>query len=149
MPEPLFTVRFTGGEDLARLLRDLPAAASRKVQLAALREAAEPMRDFMRTNAPIGPGRREFHLYESMTISVVRDSEGEAGDVSVAVGPAQSAFWGFFQEFGYGPGPAQPFARPAFETHKGGALTTIGQALWHALRQAIPPMSESVGGQFT
>lgn len=142
----MFKASFQGGTEMAARLHALPDAVSRKVQLAALRDAAEPIRNGMQANAPRGGGTHGKHLAESMTISDVRASQSGEGAVSVAVGPAQEAFWGFFQEFGHGPGPAQPFARPVFDTNAPIGLTIIGQRLWDALRKAVP--ASPGGGRF-
>lgn len=141
----MITVRFEGGAELATRLEALGDEAKKKaVQMSALKKAAEPMRDAMEANAPVRSGR----LAENVLIRAVSERESDDDEVSVAVGPGKKTFWGLFQEFGYGPGNPQPFARPAFDSTKGTALNVMGQELWRALRRVLPSNPGAVGGRF-
>lgn len=141
------TLRFEGGAEIARKLNALPAKVSRQAQLDALKAAAEPIRAEMQANAPVDiASRHQDQLYESMNISTVRASGDQSAEI--AVGPSKRAFWGLFQEYGTARHSAQPFARPAFDRHRGTALTLIRQRLWDALRKGLPSDPGSVGGRF-
>lgn len=140
-------LRFEGGDELARELNALPAKVARQTQLDALKAAAEPIRAAMQADAPVDlVSRHQEQLYESMTISTVRADGDQSAEI--AVGPSRRVFWGLFQEYGTVHHSAQPFARPAFDAHRGTALRLIGQRLWDALRKGLRSDPGSVGGRF-
>lgn len=122
-------MRFEGGSDLAAALAQLRPRVSRKVQLDALREGAEPMRQRMAELAPHEPGKPD--LKDTMTVSTARGED--IREVAVAVGPSKVGFYGSFQEFGTVHHSAQPFARPAFDAVSPESLRIISAALWREL----------------
>lgn len=132
-----FTVRFEGGAELAKALNQLPPKVSRRVLLEVLKDVAEPMRAAMAMKAPREPGAPD--LADNMAVSVANrigsvgggkwQAAGET-QAAVAVGPAKGFFYGIYQEFGTVRHGAQPFARPAFDSHAPKALTEIGRRLW-------------------
>lgn len=154
MAGEFISMRFAGGEQLARVYDRLPAAVSRRWQLEALRKAAEPLRAEMEVRAPRGPSRagRRFptHLKDSMAIMTVRRST--ENDPTVAVGPGKDAFWGFFQEYGTIRHGAQPFAGPSFDARVMTMLNTLRDEAWTAIRRRIPAVQTvgfaGAGGQF-
>lgn len=154
MASEFISMRFSGGEALARVYASLPEAVSRRWQLEALRKAAEPLRAEMAARAPRGPSRvgRRFpvHLKDSITIMTMRQSV--ADDPTVAVGPSKDAFWGFFQEYGTVRHGAQPFAGPSFDARVMTMLDTLRDEAWSAIRRRIPSVSAfgvaGAGGRF-
>jgi HK97 gp10 family phage protein len=125
-----FRWTFEGGTELAAALRELSTRISRKVQLSALTDAAEPMRDRMESLAPRSALTKP-HLAEQMTISPARGEDGL--EIAVAVGPSKEAFYGGLQEFGTANNPAQPFARPGFDSELDVALEILAAAFWREL----------------
>jgi HK97 gp10 family phage protein len=149
----MWTMRFEGGEELARTLRSLPEAVTKTVVLKALRDGAEPIRHLAGLHAPRSP--HAPHLADSMTISVAsrvgtvqggRWRDVDAGEYAVAVGPAKDFFYGMFQEWGTVHHGAQPFMRPAFDSGVPAGLGIIGQQLWAAIRARVPDVS-TFGGR--
>lgn len=129
----MISLRFAGGKELADTLRKMPERVSRPVQRQALRAAAEPMRQDMRTLAPHEPGAPD--LRDEMTVSNVASGTDEVyeSEVAIAVGPSKVGWYGFFQEFGTVHHGAQPFARPAFDQNVMKSLGIISAALWAAI----------------
>ncbi len=143
---PMVKLRFTGGPELLRAIRQLPDGLGRKSVVKALKEAGEPLMDGMGARAPIGPGPGP-HLYRNMAISMHRslssltslgDSRWNPSDedeLAVAVGPQKMVYWGLFQEFGtvrHGP---QPFAREAFEAEAPRVLGILLPSLWRLIEK--------------
>jgi HK97 gp10 family phage protein len=149
-----WAMRFDGGEDLARRLDQLAHAVQRKTLVAALTEAAEPMRARAAQLAPRGPQSVFGHLADHIVIqSVTRVGsvqggrwETRAGEPWVAVGPRKDFFYGLFQEFGTVHHGAQPFMRPAFQSGVPAALPILSQRLWQALRRVLPTSFHETSG---
>lgn len=155
----------TGGDQLAKAIRDCPTRVNKKVLRQALTEGAEPMRQMMGSLAPRAPGAPD--LADNMVISNVTKFDGaKVGDqeAAVAVGPARllrgaytvktrtggtrtigASFYALFQEFGTSRHGAQPFARPAFDQGVAGAIAIIRSRLWDALRSAPGGGSSQTG----
>ena len=102
----------TGDDTLFKALDKLEARFRRETLEGMLEEAAEPIRTAAEALAP----RRTGLLARSMETER-RKARGRT-EALVVVGPHRNAFYGTFQEFGLGPGPKQPFLRPAFDTKK-------------------------------
>ncbi len=138
MAEPFLKFELQGGQQLARVLEVLKDANSRRKQFKMLRDAAEPIRAAMATNAPRGEGTHGRHLADSMVISSVRGLQGGLeNDPTVSVGPSKEAFWGFFQEVGTISHSPSPFAGTAFEATTGAAFAIIQDRTWELIRKAI------------
>lgn len=123
---------------LSANLAKLTNAVNRKVQIEALKAGAEPIRAGASMRAPRDEEASAPHLADNIIINVPTERQLEAiGDETpvVAVGPRQEFFYGYFQEFGYGPGPAQPFMRPAFDTQVQLSLAIVQAHLWAALKR--------------
>lgn len=142
----MITVRIEGGQELERNLAQLSARLSERLQIDALKEAAEPMRKAMSVKAPWEPGKPD--LRDMMNISAKL-----RGQMAVAVGPSRRGFYGSFQEFGTKHHAAQPFARPAFDETAMTALKLLSASLWRELAARgfsrrvdidIPVMGEEV-----
>jgi HK97 gp10 family phage protein len=123
-------MRFEGGEQLARTLRALPDRTSRRVQLEALKAAAEPMAADASNLAPRAAGAPD--LADNIRVMGARGAATQ-GLPAVAYGPTTAFFYGFFQEFGTRRHAAQPFLRPSFDRGINGALGEIRGRLWRAL----------------
>lgn len=134
----MIQVRFEGGKELADALNGLPLRVRKKTLREVLKDAAEPMRRGMASNAPRAEGAPD--IADNMVISAtnrIGDTESFAGSVkadefqaAVAVGPARGFLYGFFLEWGTVKMSPRAFARPAFDTHAGKALVEIGRRLW-------------------
>lgn len=128
-----------GGDQLARNLRALPKAVESRVVRAALREAAEPIRDQAAGLARRAAGAPDLADHIAISRGTLR---GET-DVAVAIGPTKEArsdqpdrtfdLQGFYLEYGTSRQVAQPFLRPAFDSEGPGALQTLLQRLWSAI----------------
>ena len=116
------------GRDLLQGLAQLKPRTARTVQRRVLTDAAEPMRAQMATDAPRGPTGR---LKGETTISNARGQDRQ--EVAIAIGPSKGAFYGGFQEYGTSRHPAQPFARPAFDTLVQRAVRDISAGIWREL----------------
>lgn len=146
------TLRFAGGEEIARQLDKLAHAVTRTILLRALKRAAEPMRAKAEALAPRSATGFTLstgvtgHLQDFIVISTVNrvgSVEGgrwqEAlGQPWVAVGPRKDFFYGLFQEYGTQRHGAQPFMRPAFDSEAPMALVILREELWTAIRAQLP-----------
>jgi len=135
------TMRFEGGARLANELASLPKRASRSIQRAALRAAAEPVRARASSLAPRDPGAPD--LADNIGVSNARPEDGSVG---VAVGPTSKFFYGLFQEEGTSRHGAQPFMRPALDANVSAALTAAKFALAAAIIRAGGGTSRTGGG---
>ena len=141
-------MKISGGPQFAKALQALPFNKQRGVLTAMLKKAAEPTRQRMEDLAPREAGKPDLadHILIQSVRSIDDGTELEArplndSEAAVAIGPAKSAFYGSFQEFGtvpHGehPGHApQPFARPAWDETQQTALRSIQEDIWARLRQ--------------
>lgn len=117
----------TGGTELAAALATLPTKVSTRVLLAALTEAAVPLRDDMASKA--ARSDEPPHIADNIGISPARTEDQAA----VAVGPTKDFPYGVPLEVGTVDTPAQPFARPAYDGSIDRSLTIVGQVLWREL----------------
>lgn len=127
----MVSMRFEGGQELAKVLASLPTRVSRSVQREALFAVAEPMRARMARLAPREPGAPD--IADNIVVSGGRGGKDKFGDekaISVAIGPAKGFFYGFYQEYGTARHGAQPFARPAFDGEVPKIPAALAQALW-------------------
>lgn len=124
------------GLQLARALRTLPEAVSKKVVLEALTNAAQPVRALMQNMAPRAPGAPD--IADHIAVSRATRIDGERRDESelaVAIGPERDFFYGYFLEWGTVKMAARPFARPAFDAGVNTSLQFLGGALWTAIKR--------------
>lgn len=129
-----------GGQDIARRLALLPAAASRTVQRNALRKGAEPIRAAMEAGAPRDPKASAPHLADNIVIGTRTKTRQNEGETIVEVGPAlqpSDHFYAFFQEYGTAFAPAQPFARTAFDLNTRKSLNIVVAELWASIRMKL------------
>ena len=140
-----WTMQFTGGEELAERLSQLPLALSLKVRIDALKQAAEPIRSKAQSIAPrsaLAPPHMQDYIVVQAVTRIGSTSGGKweqrEGEAWVAVGPAKQFFYGIFPEYGTVHQRAQPFMRPAFDSGAPAALPILSAALWDALRKSLP-----------
>jgi HK97 gp10 family phage protein len=134
-------VNFTaaGADGLMRNLNALPAAVNRRVQVAALRKGAEPIRSMAESLAPRSDTAPHLadHIIVQVPSGAKAETEGLFDTVAVFIGPAIRFFYGYFLEFGTAFHPAQPFMRPAFDSQSGRSLNIIRAELWAAIRKRM------------
>lgn len=136
-----------GASDLEKRLRSLPDGVSKRVQIEALTQGAEPIRAKAQSLAPRSDSAP--HMADSITIQPAsRRMLDDAGmhdvDAAVAIGPTRNFFYGFFQEVGTAFHGAQPFMRPAFDSESRRSLNIVASELWTAIRRHL-----SLGGRST
>lgn len=142
-------VGVTMSDSLTAALARLPHAVSRPVQVAALKAGAEPMRQAAADHAPRDEAAGAPHLADNIIVAVATERQLEAtGNETpfVEVGPRREFFYGFFQEFGHGPGPAQPFMRPAFDSNIRTSLAIVQAHLWAAIQSGTGRATSTGGG---
>lgn len=144
-----FKHHFTGDDALTKTLKALPDAISHDVAIAALKEAAEPMRARAAALAPRGDGKG-VTLAESIIATETTRVRGfggggkwrdvREGESVVAIGPSYrpaDAFYGAFQEHGTAHHAAQPFLRPAFDAERKHVQKRLGVLIWAAIVRAL------------
>lgn len=157
------TIRFEGGDRLAKALGELSTRVSKNVLRESLRTAvAEPMRSLASTLAPRAPGAPDIAGH--IAISVARGDRSEVvaagSNVTLAVGPSTEkrdetgrqkpisyALQGKYLEFGTARTKMQAFLRPAFDQLVPRVIPEIGAAMWHALiRRGVGGTRGSLSG---
>lgn len=158
------TVEFKGGLAIERALRELgESRAIRRAGRAALKDAATPVRDDAKANAPEDEG----DLIESIKIATAKRDRGDDGNVvAVVIGidrnvqpatyvPRKSgkgsyrdpgvAGVGPMKEFGTEKDPAEPFMRPAWERHADRTPGRVARALWPAIAREAKRLARKAG----
>ena len=125
-----FRITVDGAEQLTRKLEALPAIFTRDAVLAVLTSAGEPMRAAAAAKAPRSDSAP--HMADSITIL---PTEGQP--LSVSLGPTRRFFYGRFQEFGTVHHSAQPFMRPAFDTHVDSVIADVGRQFWALIKGRV------------
>ncbi len=128
-----FEIEIEGLSELQAKLEALPKRIARKVTRRALTAGADVIEPEVVRLAPREEEPRwpEYgHLQDNINTKV-RMSQG-GGKATISTG---RAFWGRFQEFGEGPGPAQPFMRPAFDSKGQEALEAITEAFEQGIEE--------------
>lgn len=128
-----------GWSELDKALGELPKATAANTLRRVLRKAAEPIKDDMRSRAPVDdpantPKRPPGRLKNSIIVGTRlnrRQAASERKDgksfASVYIGTNDRV--GVLQEFGTYQHPAHPFGVPAWEANRDMALVTIGEQL--------------------
>ncbi|MGE3932355.1 MAG: HK97-gp10 family putative phage morphogenesis protein [Rhodospirillaceae bacterium] len=143
-----------GFDELQKLLRALPKAMSDKAQLDALRGAgkllkAELARTAPRRNVPgfkevkRGKTRGPGYLRRNIIIAKKR-AKGDRSVLAVSVGPARSAFYGMFAEFGTATQPARPWVRPAIDRVHAQVIAAIGQEMGKTVEREAKKLGRSM-----
>lgn len=140
-----------GGPELVKALTALGPAVSRKVQIEALTEAAEPMRAAAAAFAPRSE-RHAPHLADNIVIGIPTQAHLESGghfdETAVEFGPSKrphDVFYGYFQEYGTSRHRAQPFMRPAFDGGAASSLQMVMGRLWTAIAEAAKKQFSAQG----
>ncbi len=132
-----FSIRFEGGDAIAKALSELSVRVQRKEMRGVLLEAAEPIRKAAASLAPHAPGApdiRENIIVSVATSSVYMDLKSEIAAVAIGPRGGKEGFgYGLPQELGTVDHAAHPFMRPAFDTAAGAALKIAGEATWREL----------------
>lgn len=109
--------------------------------MAALKKGAEPIRDMAESLAPVDLSGGPPHLADNIVVAAASsrslDAEGLFDAVAVEIGPRQSTFWGYFQEYGTVKQQASPFMRPAFDSQRSLSLQIVASELWAAIRRRV------------
>lgn len=154
---------FTGGKALEAKLRALgDPKAARRIGLFALRKAAEPIRDSAKSRVPVDQG----NLRESIKIGTAKRGRGLDGDVArviIAIDrnvqlPTEKGKEGggsyrdpgvagvaVIQEFGTLKMAANPFLRPAWDSHKAATPQRIADEMKPALDRAAKRIAARKG----
>lgn len=125
----MISMRFEGGDDLAKAFGQLSTRLSRQIVRDGLLTVGEPIRKGIQVKAPREPGQPD--LADNVQMAPTR--VGEPGDVSVGIGVPKSFFYDWFLEFGTSKMGAQPFYRPTFDTEAGKSLRRLGDLWWTEL----------------
>lgn len=160
------TVKIEGLRELDASLGQLSKAAARNTLRKVLMKAGEPMAETMRALAPDDPetgspdlktsiavspklrnpaGKSEFAAVmrsggtTAEAVAAMREARREGGGsfAEVHVGPGKGGSHGVLQEFGTAHHAPQPFARPAWDQHKGEALEIIKRELGGEIDKAL------------
>jgi HK97 gp10 family phage protein len=125
------TFRMEGIEQTVKNMTDMAKATQRNVGRRVLTNAAEPTAARMAALAPVERGILAFSIVISPTLT--RRHRGEKiSEVEVHIGPSggQGAlYYASHKEFGTILSPAEPYARPAWESTKAEAFNLIVQGL--------------------
>lgn len=121
--------RVEGLKELDRALKELPRATAKNVVTRVMLKAAQPIADDMAARAPRDTEYLADHIDTGVRLSRrQRSVSRKESDVEVYAG-ATRVDQAIFQEFGTFDQPAQPFARPAWESGKHGALEDVKAGL--------------------
>lgn len=145
-------VKISGLNDIRKVLTKLPQELGKKVTSGALRKGGNVIRDRAIANVPYSgidratkfAGEKSYyhkHLREQISVRTIKTDHISVRMI-VTVG---KAFWGSFLEFGTSRQPARPWMRPAFETSKESALTTIIENLGKGLEKTAEKLAGSLG----
>lgn len=134
-----FDFQLHGLKGLDKALKQLPKSTGKSALRTALKNAAEPIAEAARSNAPRGPTGNLVESIEVKTTLKKTQKAGrlKAGDVEVFVG----ATWpkgahAHLIEFGTYKMPAQPFLRPAWDSNKKKARDMIAEEIWENIARA-------------
>lgn len=129
-------IKVEGLRDIEKNLFKLKGSTARSNVRRAATEALEPMAREMRYRAP----RDTSRLVESIDVSVrARPPLPKRDPFEIAVGPGRSAR-AIVQEFGSYKEPAQPYARPAYESEKRATIDRFSVILQDIVRRTMARM---------
>ena len=123
-------IELSGVDEILNRLQQIGANVSR-LENQALRNAAEPVLEDAKANAPVRTGK----LKEGLKISSIKTKEGMKY-VLVGVDKSDNSkiFYGKFVEFGTTKMSARPFLGPAYEKNKREIVETIKDTLKEGLK---------------
>lgn len=140
------TVKIEGLKELEQQLLRLKTGTAKGAVRRALKKAAEPMADLMRSLAPDDPSTANEDLVSSITVTsalsprqkgmhrkMFKDDRA-AVEMFIGPGPLPQAR---FQEFGNRHHAAQPFARPAFNSDVHAMLNRVSKEMRTEIEKTI------------
>ncbi len=128
----MVSMRFEGGEEIAKALDQLSVAVQKKVMRDMLYAGGELIRKAASRNAPHRSGAPD--LRDHIGMSPISWKDADASDVaSIKIGPTKGFAYGLPQEIGTRHHPAHPFMRPAFDTEAAKTLSVIREEAWRVL----------------
>lgn len=150
------TVQVEGFAELDRALAALGPEAT-KVGRAALRGAANDVRDAVKAAAPVGTGSTKksarnkggdsrSYDYGRLRDNIrVREARARADNTVVMQVTTGNAFWSRFLEYGTRKMSARPFFRPAWDGSRDGALRTLQTRLGAGIERAAKRLARTRG----
>jgi HK97 gp10 family phage protein len=138
----------SGLKELNAALAELPKATARNVLQRTLKKAAQPLLESMGDRAPRLTGTLQASVImgpsSKLTGRQKRDAKREGKHFAeIHVGTSDPA--GQFQEFGTFKDAAQPWAAPAWEETKNGALETIKTGLGNEIEKSAARLAKKAG----
>lgn len=133
------TVKIEGFAELDKALGNLPKATAKNVLKRTLTKAAKPIDEQASADAPVGPtGKLQISVITGtrLTRSQQRGAYLKTSNYYAEVHVGTSLSRGIFMEFGTFKDAAQPFMRPAWESHKDQALNIIKVTLGDEIKKA-------------
>lgn len=141
------SVKLEGWKEMDEALEELSKAAGKGALRRALKKAAQPLVDKMKSMAPVDDG----DLRDSIAVSTKLDKRqaglhrkmfrDDKAAVEMFVGPSYNlgagGRHGHLQEFGTEHHGPQPFARPAWDSDKMDLLDRLGDELWTEIDKAV------------
>ena len=137
MPET--RIKLEGFRELTRALNDLPERVGENVARAALRDAAKPLRAGMEQR--VRRSRTAPHIADKILVRSTRRFKDKRFPVTIAVGPSEKFFYGWFLEKGTSSASAHPWARPAFEEWAPSALKELRATFWKRIKAAAKKLA--------
>ena len=139
-------MKLEGFKELDRELEKLSKAAGKGVLRRALKKAAEPMADIMRSSSPVETGALKGSIDVSVKLAprqaglhrkMFRDSRAA---VEMFVGPSYNlgagGRHGHLLEFGTYKMSPRPFARPAWDQDKQNVIERLKKDIWAEIEKA-------------
>ncbi|MCY6354517.1 HK97-gp10 family putative phage morphogenesis protein [Clostridium sp. ZS2-4] len=124
------SIELQGVDEILNRIQSIGANVGR-LENKALRNAAEPILEDAKANAPVRTGK----LKKGLKITRVKKKDGVKYIlVGVDRGDNSEIFYGKFIEFGTSKMPAKPFMQPAYEKNKDNIKRTIAETLKEGLK---------------
>lgn len=127
------TVKFEGGQELEKKLKELPAKTARRDGGNALKAGAKVIVDLARATVAVSDIDHP-HIRDNIVVSLQRAANDAVRTCLIGFRKVVS-FRAHFLEFGTSKMPAQPFMRPAIEMGGAEAINKIGETLWDAIER--------------
>ncbi len=136
----VMTVHVEGLSELKTTLRELlPDRTARNVMKRVLIQVAQPVAATAERLAPVRTGqlRRTIGVGTKLTRRQrAMHRKVDPNDVNVFIG-AGAVPQAHLREYGSDGHPAQPFLRPAWDTHKRAVLEGIKDAMWREIEKSV------------
>ncbi len=124
------TAKLQGGDELIEKLKKLDYAVRGQIISTAVMAGANLVRASAEQKAPVHMGRLKRNIIAEL-------QQQESFLTSFVVGPAATAWYGRFPEFGTRFMAARPFLRPAFDEQKQAVKKVIGECIRAGLESAV------------